>query len=292
MTRLQIRHETTYDYAAPVTFGAWRLLMRPADTHSIRVISASFELAPLGPTRWTYDAYGNSVCHFAPQGPSTQLRVVNNLVIDRFPAPLSPFSIDDPRSLSPIVYDGPARFVLAPYMAPATDEFDAAYHDWLRNHAGALDEPALDYLIRLNRSIKEEFAYGTRDEFGTQAPAVTIARGGGTCRDLAWLMIESLRHFGFAARFVTGYLNAGPNGLVGAGATHAWCEVFLPDLGWIECDPTNGLVESFDLIRVAHTRTPEEASPISGIVLDDPGGTIMRVSVQVDAAPDLFATPF
>lgn len=290
--RLQIRHETIYDYAAPVTFGAWRLLMRPADTHSERVINASLELAPLGPTRWTYDAYGNSVCHFSPQGPSVQLRVVNMLLIDRFPAPLSPFAVDNPRSLSPIVYDAPARFVLAPFMAPATDEFDAAYHDWLRGHVSHPDEPALEYLMRLNSSIKAEFTYATRGEFGTQSPALTIARGGGTCRDLAWLMIESLRHFGFAARFVTGYLNSGPTSFVGAGATHAWCDVFLPDLGWIECDPTNGLVESTDLIRVAHTRTPEEASPISGIVLDDPGGTIMTVSVHVEPAPDLFATPF
>jgi YD repeat-containing protein len=283
LTRLRIRHETIYQYAGPVTFGAWRLLLRPADTHSERVIEASAEFSPPGPTRWTYDAYGNSVCHYAPQGPSSELRIVNHLLIDRFPAPLSPLSMDDPRSLSPIIYDGAARIVLAPFMAPATDDIDAAYHDWLRAHQSYPDEPALDYLIRLSRAIQAQFAYAAREEFGTQSPAGTIARGAGTCRDLAWLMIESLRRFGYAARFVTGYLHAGAGGAVGAGATHAWCDVFLPDLGWLECDPTNGLIESIDLIRVAHTRTPEEASPISGIVLDGPGSAIMHVQVSVES---------
>ncbi len=57
---------------------------------------------------------------------------------------------------------------------------------------------------------------------------------------------------------------------------------FLPDLGWIECDPTNGLVESEDLIRVGFTRTPEEASPMDGVVHDDPGDSLMRIEVHVE----------
>ena len=279
MTRLRIFHETIYDYTAPVTFGPWRLLMRPADSHGERVLEASFELSPPGVTRWTYDAYGNSVCHFTPQGPSMQLRVVNHLLIDRFPAPLSPLTMDDPRSLCPIVYEAHDRMVLAPFITPATDEADANYHQWLQNASNQPGEPAMSYIMRLNSAIHKGFVYAAREEFGTQSPATTVARGG-TCRDLAWLMIETLRRFGFAARFVTGYLNPGPNS-TGAGATHAWCEVFLPDLGWIECDPTNGLIESSDLIRVAATRTPEEASPMDGVVLNNPGGETLTVNVRV-----------
>jgi YD repeat-containing protein len=288
MPRLRIRHETTYTYPAPVSFGAWRLLMRPADTHSIRVIEASFELSPPGETRWTYDAHGNSVCHFTPLGPATQVRIVNHLLIDRYPAPLSPLTIDDPRSAAPIVYETNARVVLAPFIQPATDDADASYQDWLQTNGFAPGEPALEYVMRLNRAIHAGFVYAQRHEFGTQAPSQTIARGG-TCRDLAWLMIETLRRFGFAARFVTGYLYAGSGDALGAGATHAWCEVFLPDLGWIECDPTNGLIESSDLIRVAATRTPEEASPVDGSVIDDPGGEHLFVSVAVNQSDDGFA---
>jgi YD repeat-containing protein len=293
VTRLRIRHETTYTYSSPVSFGPWRLLMRPADTHGERVIEASFELSPPGATRWTYDAYGNSVCHFTPQGPSTQLRVVNHLLIDRFPAPLSPLSMDDPRSLAPIVYEGPVRTVLAPFITPATDEYSADYLDWLRANASGRDEPALDYIMRFNRAIHETFGYASRNEYGTQSPVTTFALGTGACRDLAWLMIESLRRFGFAARFVTGYLySGGASGIKGAGATHAWCEVFLPDLGWIECDPTNGLVESQDLIRVAYTRTPEEASPMDGVVFGGVGEGALFVDVSVERADDFAAAAF
>jgi YD repeat-containing protein len=283
LSRLRIRHETTYTYPEPKYFGAWRLLMRPADTHSIRVVEASFELLPPSATRWAYDAYGNSVCHFTPQGPSTQVSVVNHLLIERYPAPLSPLALDDPRSLAPIVYESSTRIVLHPFMQPAADEADANYQNWLQTNGCVPGEPALDYVTRLNTAIHRGFSYAPRYEIGTQTPSQTIARGG-TCRDLAWLMIETLRRFGFAARFVTGYLFTGANGAVGGGATHAWCEVFLPDLGWIECDPTNGLIESRDLIRVAATRTPEEASPVSGVVIDDTGGETLFVNVSVEQA--------
>jgi YD repeat-containing protein len=254
-------------------------MMRPTDTHGERVIEASFELSPPGDTRWTYDAYGNSVCHFTPQGPATQLRVVNHLLIDRFPAPLSALSLDNPHTAAPIVYDGPARVVLAPFIMPATDNDSPEYVDWLRANVSQPGEPALAYVMRFNQAVHETFGYAARDAYGTQTPSTTFSLGTGACRDLAWLMIESLRRYGFAARFVTGYLYAGAGDAKGAGATHAWCEVFLPDLGWIECDPTNGLLESQDLIRVGFTRTPEEASPMEG---DDPGNGTMHVDVRVE----------
>ncbi|MEI9890038.1 MAG: transglutaminase family protein [Caulobacteraceae bacterium] len=130
---------------------------------------------------------------------------------------------------------------------------------------------------------------GARDEVGTQIPGITVSTGTGTCRDFAWLMIEVLRRLGYAARFVTGYLYSprldrartdGPGeGHTGAGSTHAWCEVFLPSLGWMEFDPTNGLAESPDLIRVASTRMPEP--PISGAIVGDPRGVDMSVKVDV-----------
>ncbi len=112
--------------------------------------------------------------------------------------------------------------------------------------------------------------------------------GKGACRDFAWLMIESLRRLGIAARFVTGYLYSprlARSNIRGAGATHAWCEVFLPDLGWLEFDPTNGLVESPSLIRVAATRTPAEACPMDGEVLDE-AESELTVAVDVDLVED------
>jgi transglutaminase-like putative cysteine protease len=96
-------------------------------------------------------------------------------------------------------------------------------------------------------------------------------------------MIEALRRLGYAARYIMGYLYSPRLSRIrGAGATHAWCEVFLPSLGWMEFDPTNGLAEAADLIRVATVRTPEEASPINGHIIGNPGGCNLSVSVHVD----------
>lgn len=283
MTRLSIRHETLYRYGQAVGFGPQRLMVRPRDSHADRLVDASLELSPPGDVRWMYDALGNCLCWYHPLGQAEELRIVSNLVIERFPAPLP--LLADPHTAAPIAYSLADRTVLEPFIAPAT-EADPCVQAWLQAHMSAPDEPALAYLTRLNRAIHSEFRYAEREEAGVQLPGVTVAAGQGACRDFAWLMIEALRRLGYAARFVTGYLyapnsdrpDAGP-AHKGGGATHAWCEVFLPALGWMEFDPTNGLAESPDLIRVASTRTPEP--PISGAIVGDPLSCEMSVTVEV-----------
>ena len=289
MTRLTIVHETRYSYERPVSFGPHRLLLRPRDSHAIRVVDASLSLSPHGETRWVFDAIGNCVCWYAPQGQATELAVTSRLVIERYPAPLSPFRPDDPHTASPIVYATEDRRVLAPFISPDTDDEEAVLVAWMHAHMGPPDEPALEFLLRLNSAINTDFDYRTRDEGGVQAPSETVRRLSGTCRDFAWLMVEALRRLGYAARFVTGYLHDPAGAARGAGATHAWCEVFLPDIGWTEFDPTNGLAESADLIPVAATRTPAEAYPITGTLIGDPGRRELHVKVEVKAGDGLQA---
>jgi YD repeat-containing protein len=280
MPRLRIRHESTYAYDRPVRFGVWRLLMRPLDTHATRLIEATLETPP-GRTKWSYDAYGNCVCHLYPAADADRLSVVNNLLVDRYPSPLARVDIDNPGSRLPIIYSQADRAILGPYIAAAIDDADPDYLEWVRAHAPAAAEPAVDFLRRLNGEIHRRFAYGVRNEPGVQAPSRTVALGSGTCRDFAWLMIETVRRLGFAARFATGYIHSPGSTVRGSGATHAWCEVFLPDIGWTEFDPTNGLVESASLIRVAATRTWSEASPVSGVIYGHADCTL-TVAVDVD----------
>lgn len=284
MTRLTIRHETRYTYERPVRFGAHRLLVRPRDSHATRIVQASLAFSPNGQTRWLYDALGNCVCVLTPEGESTALSIVSELVIERFMAPLAPPPIDDPRTSMPIVYRRTDRAVLDPFIDPATDDPDNVLLKWLHTQIGPPEEKAQDFALRLNATIHGQFAYGERVEEGTQSPAHTVTMGSGTCRDFAWLMVESLRRLGFAARFVTGYLYSPGADLRGTASTHAWCEVFLPGLGWIEFDPTNGLAASSDLIPVAMSRTPEEAVPISGVIMGDPGQSQLYVDVDVQPA--------
>lgn len=290
MARLLIRHETLYTYEKPVGFGPHRLLIRPRDSHATRIVKASMSFSPSSDTRWLYDSLGNCVCMLTPKGQSTSLSIVSSLVIERYPAPLSPIQIDNPRTAMPIVYDRSDRVVLGPFIDPVTEDPDGVIVSWVQGIIERLDEPALDLILRINRAIRSTFAYTERPQGDAQSPAHTIALGSGACRDFAWLMVEALRRLGYAARFVTGYLYSPANsGIRGAGATHAWCEVFLPGLGWTEFDPTNGLAESSDLIPVAVSRTPEEASPVSGAIRGDPGRAELRVRVDVGPADDFKA---
>ena len=111
--------------------------------------------------------------------------------------------------------------------------------------------------------------YAMRFEVGTQPPAVTLESGTGTCRDYALLMMEGARALGLAARFVTGYLydpalDDAAGGDSRPAFPHAWMEVYLPGAGWVEFDPTNGIIGTERLIRVAVGRDPEQAMPIKG----------------------------
>jgi YD repeat-containing protein len=280
MQRLTILHETRYTYGQPVSFTPHQLLLRPRDSHALRLINASLELSPPGDVRWTYDALGNCVCEFSPQGAATSLVITSTMTVDRYPAHLEQ-KADDPHSPFPIVYGPVDRVTLAPFVLPETEDEAGVMVTWLRKHIGAVDEPVLTFVQRLNEVIHRDFSYAMRYAEGVQHPVETLHLGSGSCRDFAWLMVEALRRMGVAARFVTGYIYSSTAELRGTGATHAWCEVFLPGLGWTEFDPTNNLMESADLIPIAVARTPAEASPISGALIGYPGNSHLDVTVEV-----------
>ena len=140
-------------------------------------------------------------------------------------------------------------------------------------------------LATITYGIRESFAYKRRSESGTYPPLLTLKMGQGSCRDLALLMMEAVRGLGLAARFVSGYVyvpDRDQDRHLGGGSTHAWCQVYLPGAGWVEFDPTNGIVGNRDLIRVAVARDPIQAIPISGTFYGTTTDEIgMSVEVQV-----------
>jgi transglutaminase-like putative cysteine protease len=152
-------------------------------------------------------------------------------------------------------------------------------------------------LAAMTQAIKERFTYVSRQEMGTQDPIETLKLGSGSCRDFAVLMMEAVRSLGLAARFVSGYLYVpehGGGGRVGGGATHAWLQVYIPGAGWIEFDPTNGVVGNRDLIRVAVVRDARHAVPLSGTWTGFPSdflGMDVSVSVTSEATPDATGSP-
>jgi transglutaminase-like putative cysteine protease len=143
-------------------------------------------------------------------------------------------------------------------------------------------------LMTLCFSIRQSFVYARRVERGTQTPLETLQLRQGTCRDFALLMMEAARSLGFAARFVTGYIyvpDRDGSRTLGGGSTHAWCQVYLPGAGWVEFDPTNGIVGNQDLIRVGVARDPRQAIPLWGSYdgsSDDFGDMVVQVNVTTE----------
>jgi transglutaminase-like putative cysteine protease len=159
---------------------------------------------------------------------------------------------------------------------------------WARrflNPNGKTDTLAL--LSDMTATIKRDFTYVSRPEKGTQTPIETLTMRRGTCRDYAMLMIEAARALGFAARFVSGYVYSptASDDHVGGGNTHAWVRVYLPGSGWVEFDPTNGIIGNRGLIRVAIARDIYQAVPISGTWSGFPGSFI-DMSVDVNISVD------
>ncbi len=289
MQRLRVTHTTSYAYRKSVEFGDHRLMLRPRDSHDLRLLNATLSIEPAANVRWLHDVFSNSVAVAAFTEPSDVLRVSSEIVIDRYPASAIEFGVETYAKKIPFSY--PAREIpdLGRTIERHFSDPDRLITEWTR---ALLEEPEVQgqtepFLVAMSRRIKESFTYVTRHEPGVQAPVETLQLGSGTCRDYAAFMMEAVRSVGLASRFVSGYLyDPAVDGVEaqvsGAGATHAWVQVYLPGAGWIEFDPTNGGAGGHNLVPIAVAREPAQAVPISGTFSGDSEDFIgMDVDVSV-----------
>jgi transglutaminase-like putative cysteine protease len=294
MPRVHIVHTTSYRYARPVRFTTHRLMLRPRDSHDLRLNSATLGLTPpFADTRWAHDVFGNSVA-FVDWGEHVagdHLKIVSTLKLEHFPGAV-PHAADELEPITerfPFSYGAEEFPDLARSLERHYPDPEGAVGRWARKFVKN-GEPMriMALLSAITQAIKGDFTYVAREAEGTNAPARTLESKSGACRDFALLMMEAVRSLGFAARFVSGYLYDealvdSEEHVIGGGATHAWCEVYIPGAGWVEFDPTNGLVAGRNLIRVCVARTPEQAIPIAGGFI---GGRndFLGMSVDVEVA--------
>ncbi|MCX6980979.1 MAG: transglutaminase family protein [Verrucomicrobia bacterium] len=87
----------------------------------------------------------------------------------------------------------------------------------------------------------------------------------GVCQDFAHVMIGLCRALHIPALYVSGYLYNGPRDhLLGTQASHAWCEVFVPGIGWCGLDPTNNQPTDERYIKLAIGRDYADVPPVRG----------------------------
>jgi transglutaminase-like putative cysteine protease len=289
MKLLSVCHSTTYRYSEPVRFGTHRLMLRPRDSHDLRLLASTLALSPPGTVHWLHDVFGNSVTIVDFAHAADELSIVSTLKLQRFgDEPISPIAATP--ATYPFAYSEDDRIDLGKLLEPHYPDPSGAVSDWARQFVDRKEIETLSLLATMNSAIHERFDYVRRADEGTQPPTTTLARKSGSCRDFALLLIEAARRLGLGARFVSGYIYdpalEGSRDVQGGGATHAWAEIYLPEAGWIEYDPTNGLIAEENLIRVAVTRDPAQAVPVSGSFIGAPSSEQgMEVEVTVTATP-------
>lgn len=284
MKRLRIVHTTEYHYSVPVAFGPHRVMMRPREGHDIRIVHGRLEVEPVPTVRWLRDIEDNSIAVLTFSGRARMLRIHGEADIDYLRDSPIECLIDPGARLFPFHYAPQEQVELIPYRLPSYPYDGARLQDWLTTlyrPGQAKPVETFELLGNLNSHIFKSLTYSHREEAGVQTPCDTLARGAGSCRDYAVLMMEAARHWGFGARFVSGYIQMAEGQ---HGATHAWTEIYIPGAGWHGFDPTNNKLAGSEHIAVAVSREQEKASPVSG-TWDGPAGAFsdMSVSVQVVA---------
>jgi transglutaminase-like putative cysteine protease len=272
MHRLEIVHQTQYQYSGPVTLGDYRLMFRPRDSHDLRLLGTNLVIEPAAEVRWIHDPFGNSIA-IASFGEETvkALKLISTIQLEHYGVAPDVPAIEEYARKLPFSYLAEEAPDLARYVERHYPDPDAAVSTWARQFLeGQSGTETFTALVLMCKGIQQSLKYAMRFTPGTRPPATTLEACGGTCRDYALLMMEGARALGLAARFITGYLYDpaldNPDAPLPdrPSQPHAWMEVYLPGAGWVEFDPTNGIIGSERLIRVAVARDPDQAMPIKG----------------------------
>ena len=280
MKRVRITHKTDYHYHTPVRFGPHQAMLRPREGHDVHVESSLIEVEPKADVRWLRDIYGNSITVLSFAEPARKLSLFSEVNVDHYDDNPLDFVVAPSARSYPFQYAPNEQVELIPYRLPSYPYDGPGVQSWLSDlYSPGQVISTFELLSKLNTRIYESFKYARREEAGVQLPCQTITLGTGSCRDYAVLMMEAARHWGFGARFVTGYIMMGAGQ---HGATHAWTEIYIPGAGWRGFDPTNNKFAGSEHVSVGVAREHEKASPLSG-TWEGPADAFdrMEVSVQV-----------
>jgi transglutaminase-like putative cysteine protease len=267
-----LTHRTLYRYDRAVQLSPHVVRLRPAAHSRTPVLAYSLRVSPGDHfINWQQDPFGNYLARLVFPERAHELSIEVDLVADMTVINPFDFFLEDYATRSPFDYEPALRRDLAPYLE--VRESGPRLRRWL-DSVDRTPVRTVDALVALNQRLAREIAYTIRMEPGVQTCEQTLERALGSCRDTGWLLVQVLRHLGFAARFVSGYLVqlvADQKPLDGPAGPerdftdlHAWAEVYIPGAGWIGLDPTSGLFAGEGHIPLACTPDPEGAAPVSG----------------------------
>lgn len=281
-----VTHRTVYRYVKPVERSLHVLRLTPFHDRLQTVKSHELAVSVNGQARDYEDVFGNRVRRLTVESPFSELvieakSVVESLDVD--PLGFGPLRVS---STIPLVWMPWQRQVLDPFLLPPElpETELAELADYAMSFVKRNDSDLLDTMLDINTTIKREYKYlqGSTNVFTTPFEVYVNRRG--VCQDFANVMICLARLLGVPARYVCGYVYTGPKeeNQVQAEASHAWVQLYLPQVGWKGFDPTNGKLTQTEHIRVAVGRNYRDATPTSGTIFVGGGGETLSVDVVVE----------
>ncbi|MCA9327966.1 transglutaminase family protein [Candidatus Saccharibacteria bacterium] len=273
-----LRHVTRFRYSISISQSVMEVRMQPRTEGGQRCLSFNVAVTPNARVLNYRDFMGNTVHHFDIPARHRLLSIVTQAQVEVRSSTEVPDSLPGTSwdALHNTEYDMllPSRFTEStPLLEKLVTELDVRRRD----------DP-LTLLRELNQRIYEAFDY-VPDSTHVHSPIDhALSTRGGVCQDFTHIMLALLRPLGIPARYVSGYLYAHNGGTrSSSGASHAWVEAELPDLGWVGFDPTNNLIAGERHIRVAIGRDYADVPPTRG-VFKGSAETELSVSVRVTRA--------
>ena len=285
----EIVHRTVYEYSSEVSVSQHVVHLTPRNLPSQQCLRHELTVEP-APALMTEraDYFGNATRFFTMAGPHRTLVVTarSEVVVypRHWPVPGETSAWELARYISDSVVGLPLdvqEFVYPSILIPALP----ALYDYAQSSFSA-GRPLLEAVLELTRRIHTEFTFDPKATTVATPLEQVIEKRRGVCQDFAHFQIGCLRALGLPARYVSGYLETlPPDGeakLVGSDASHAWVQTYVPQVGWVDVDPTNNMMASERHIVVSWGRDFDDVSPIRGVIS---GGGKHLLKVAVDVVP-------
>jgi transglutaminase-like putative cysteine protease len=286
--RYRVEHVTRYAYGSPVELAAHMVHLRPRPRPWQTVVSESIVTAPMPARRRdSVDHFGNFVTWLFLDLPHADFAVTSESVVEvDCPPPPDPAATpawEDVAAAArePAGWEA-AEFQFASPMAPLNAEAKAYVE-----RSFPAGRPVLEGLLELNERFYQEFRFRSGVTSISTTVAQVMQRREGVCQDFSHALISGLRSIGIPARYTSGYIRTKPPpGQVkrkGADQSHAWVGAWMgPEHGWIDIDPTNGIIVRDEHVLLGWGRDFSDVSPVRGVIL---GGGDHSVQVRVDLEP-------
>jgi transglutaminase-like putative cysteine protease len=282
--QLAVSHTTRYTYAQPVNRSAHRIHLRPMSDQRQKLLEHSLQVSPTVDLIQYEDAFGNSTARFELNQPYTEFTVSAKSLVEIKDVDPFAFATIPIRPQFPLMWLPGERLMLTPYLLPVelpeTQLMEIT--DYAMGFVERNNHDLMETLFAMNLTIHRDYLYSPGSTTVDTTPYDVFVKKAGVCQDFTNLFACMARLLGVPARYVCGYLHTGNAGQnkVGCDASHAWIELYIPNVGWKGFDPTNGTLPHLDHVRVAHGRHYRDVAPIAGTVYT-PSYETINVDVEV-----------